>query len=217
MLMRTAAILAAAFLLVAPARAQDEPLSDDAALAFATDLAADLRAVAGEEDTPDAERVARLRDVLRDDLATRQIGGFVLGRSAREQASPEEIERYDALFADYIATTFATQIGELASREIRIDDAVRRRPDEVIVQSTLIGSSGREAAAIDWRVRLVDGEPRLLDVLVERVSPILTKREEIGALLQREGMPGVLAHMEQVIATDGDESAMPAVEEEDAG
>jgi len=192
-----------------PAQAQDDALSNEAAAMFAESLVGELRAVAGEADTADSERVGRLRAVLREDLATEQIGRFVLGSTGRDGAAPEALEQYEALFPDFIATAFAAEIGELATREIRIDDVVRRRPDEVIVRSTLIGSSGREAADIDWRVRLIDGEPRLLDVLVERVSPILTKREEINALLSRGGMESVIGHMQTVIATQGDPGAMP--------
>jgi len=211
---RFIALISLMFAAAAPAMAQDDPLTEDAAKAFAGALVADLRAVAGEAGAEDKERVARLRAVLREDLATEQIGRFVLGGAGREAAAPQELERYQALFPDFIATAFASEIGELATREIRIDNAVRRRPDEVIVQSTLVGASGRDAADIDWRVRLVDAEPRLLDVLVERVSPILTKRDEITTLVAREGMTGVLAHMETVIATEGDPERMPADEQE---
>lgn len=199
--MRALAVLASFCLLIAPAFAQDEPtLSPETAQAFTRALVDDLQAVAGEEDAEDAERVARLRAVLRENLAVAPIGRFILGSTGREMASEAELDRYDAIFPDFIATAFAAEIDELAAREIRIEDTVQRRDTEVIVQSRLISSTGRTAADVDWRVRLEAGEPRLLDVLVERVSPIVTKREEIASVLNQGGMEAVLSYMEAVIA-----------------
>ena len=58
--------------------------------------------------------------------------------------------------------------------------------------------AGIKKASIDWRIRDVDGEPRLLDVLVERVSPLVTKRQEFSSLAKREGIDALLEHMEKI-------------------
>ena len=197
-----ATVLVIAAALLTPGVFAEEPaLSEEAAESFTRDLVDELQTVAGAEDAEDPRRVARLREILRNELATGAIGRFVLSAGGRESASAQQLEIYEALFPDYIATAFAAEIDELAARRIEIDAVVPRpRGDEAIVQSRLISSTGRTAATVDWRVRLVDGEPRLLDVLVERVSPILTKREEIAAVLDAGGMAAVIAHMRQLIA-----------------
>jgi ABC-type transporter MlaC component len=197
--LRAAAAAFAMFgLFGAPALAQE--LDEAAARQFAETLVQDLRAVAGDEDAEDSQRVQRLRDVLTDALAMGPISRFMLGPALREQSAAADIERYETLFPSYIATSFAAEIDELAARHMEISGVVRRRANEVIVQSNLISSTGRTAASVDWRVRLDEGEPRLLDVLVERVSPMLTRREEIASLANRGGMAAILAHMESTIA-----------------
>ena len=73
-----------------------------------------------------------------------------------------------------------------------------RSETEAIVQSHLVDNAGRKKASIDWRLRWVDGEPRLLDVLVERVSPLVTKRQEFSSLAKRDGVDALLDYMKGV-------------------
>lgn len=191
--------LALAFLgLTAASLAQDD-LSDEDARNFTQELVSALKNVSGEEDADDPERVSRLRVVLIEDMATENMGRSILGSTGRDMASEDQLDEYNTIFPSFIATSFAAQIDELASREINITNLVRRRPNEIIVQSQLIGDSGRAAADVDWRVRSIEGEPLLLDVLVERVSPMVTKREEITAILNDGGMQAVLDYMQGVI------------------
>lgn len=198
MVSRIFGVFAALLLAASPAAAQS--LTDEAAREFASSLVVQLSGIAGDEALSEDDRVGRLRDAMRESMALGPIGRFILGSNGREQATAEEMARYEALFPDFIATKFAEDVGEIAERDIIIDNVVRRRDNEVIVESRLIGDDGEEAADVAWRIRLEEEEPRLLDVLVERISPMLTQREEIGAIVEAEGMAGLLAHMEAVIA-----------------
>lgn len=180
------------------AQAQDA-LSDEDATAFTQALVSSLQTVASNADASEEERVSGLRAVLLEDMATSLMGRFILGSTGREMATEEQLVQYNEIFPTFIATSFATEIDELASREINVTNIVRRRDNEVIVQSELIGDSGRAAANVDWRVRSIEGRPLLLDVLVERVSPMVTKREEITAILNERGMQAVLDYMQGVI------------------
>jgi len=197
MVSRILGLIAALLLAASPAAAQS--LTDEAARGFAVSLVDQLSGIAGDETLSEDDRIASLRDAMRESMALGPIGRFILGSRGRDQASEEEMARYQALFPDFIATRFAQDVGEIAEREIIIDEVVRRRDNEVMVESRLIGDDGEEAAAVVWRIRLEEDEPRLLDVLVERISPMLTQREEIGAIVEAEGMPGLIAHMEAVI------------------
>lgn len=195
---RAVLLAVAAIFMLAPAVHADTALSDDAS-AFTETLVQRLAEIAADPAAEDpAVRTEELRAAIRENLAVGPISRFLLSSNAREAATPEQQARYDELFPDYIAASFAEEIDRLAGRTIAISAVVPRRDDEVIVQSQLITSDGREAANIDWRVREIEGDPRLLDVLVERVSPLVAKREAISALFEREGMGAVIAHIEDV-------------------
>ncbi len=173
-----------------------------AASAWISALVEKLSAIAADENLQDAGQSAAFRDTLAETLATGIMGRQVLGPDARDGASDEQLARYEAAFPGYIASAFAREIDLLAERRIEVEDAVLRKGDvdDVIVRSQLFDAEGRAAAPIDWRVRYLDGAPRLADVLVKRSSQLATKRTEVTSFVEREGLDALLAEMEATLA-----------------
>lgn len=164
---------------------------------FVVNLVTELRENAERE----GEGSPAVRATLEKNLATAAIGKFLLAGDAAEAATEAERARYDALFPSYIAAAYAEEIGQLTSREIRVSRSLERRPGDVIVQSALYDDRGAKRASIDWRVRATSaGGYKLLDVLVERISPLITRRQSFSERVRNEGMEGLLQHMEQTVS-----------------
>jgi phospholipid transport system substrate-binding protein len=164
---------------------------------FVDSLVGDLKSAAETH----GEGSAEVRDLLEEELATDAIGAFLIKGSVAENATPEERARYEELFPRFIAAAFAEEIGQLTARRIDVDRSLERRPGDIIVQSSLYDQSGNKRASIDWRVRVLDdGEHKLLDVMVERISPLITRRQTFSERAENGGMGALLAHMEETIA-----------------
>ncbi|MEM9840590.1 MAG: ABC transporter substrate-binding protein [Pseudomonadota bacterium] len=163
---------------------------------FVVGLVTELRQNAEQQ----GEGSPAVRATLEENLATESIGKFLLAGDAAKSATDDQRARYDALFPQYIAAAYAEEIGQLTSREIRVTRSLERRPGDVIVQSALYDDRGAKRASIDWRVR---GTPesgyKLLDVLVERISPLITRRQSFSERVRNDGMDGLLAHMQETI------------------
>ena len=43
-----------------------------------------------------------------------------------------------------------------------------------------------------WRVRMIGGVPKIIDVVHEGVSLALTQRQEYASVIERQGMEGLL-------------------------
>jgi len=188
------ASLAALGASIGAAGAQSE-LGDAAeASAFVVTLIEDLSGIASEAGL----QTQALRDRMTVAMNPEPMARFMLGPDGQAAATEDQLERYHALFPDYIAGVYASEIEELANRTIRVIDVVERGGKEHIVQSELLKSNGQVGARVDFRVRWYDGEPALVDVLVEFVSPLVTKRSEAAEMIEREGVEALLAHMESI-------------------
>jgi len=205
-----AAVFGLALALAGAAHGEPAPSADHeaSAKAFTDALVADLGAAANDETLSAAGRETALRDILRERLEVEAIGRFLFRGAPDDLASAEQRDAYMTLFPDYIAAAFAEEIGELAGRRIEVGRAILRGDDEAIVQSRLVNSAGVEKARIDWRLRWRDGEPLLLDVMVERVSPLVTKRQEFSSIAERRGVDALLAHMSEIVGIQ--DTANPA-------
>jgi len=187
--------LTSAMMMAGTANAQ---ISQDQAEGFTKTLVAELGQIAKDGTYSETARDQAYRQALQSRLGSEAIGKFLLKGIPDGAASPAQLARYKTLFPSYIAAAFATQIGGLAERQINVTQSRARGEREVIVRSELVNNSGIKKASIDWRIRAIKGEPRLLDVLVERSSPLVTKRQEFSSLVKRDGMDALLAHMESV-------------------
>jgi len=165
---------------------------------FTETLVAELGQIAKDETLSDTAQDQAYRGALKSRLASESIGKFLFKGVPEDLPTAAQVATYNELFPDYIAAAFAAQIGGLAERQINVTESKARGSRDVIVRSELVNNAGIKKASIDWRIRDIDGQPRLLDVLVERSSPLVTKRQEFSSLAKREGVDALLAHMETI-------------------
>lgn len=137
------------------------------------------------------EREAHFRGLLREGFDVRLIGRFVLGAHWR-RASREQQRDYLELFSDYVLQVYATRLGRYAGATITV---VSERPagaKDVIVRTRIDRPSGPPIEA-EWRVRTTQNRYRIIDVMVEGVSMVITQRSEFSAVIQRNGLDGLIA------------------------
>lgn len=184
------------FLMFGTASAQ---IDQAQAESFTKTLVLELGQIAKNDSLGEDVQNKAFRDALERRLAAESIGRFLFKGVPDDLPTPAQIETYNELFPSYIAAAFASQIGALAERQINVTESRPRGDREVIVRSELVNNAGIKKASIDWRVRWIDGQPRLLDVLVERTSPLVSKRQEFSSLAKRKGVEAILDHMKTTI------------------
>src|SRR5947208_13175232 len=68
---------------------------------------------------PQAQRIARFRQIFQSDFDVPGIGQFVLGRYWRV-ATPEEQQEFLRLFQEYIVQSYAARLGEYGGEPFRV-------------------------------------------------------------------------------------------------
>jgi len=167
---------------------------------FITQLVDKLRVLAADN-TEDASRITELKTVLSEDMATARLQRYLLSREQRKSLSQEQIALYDEVFPNYISSAFAKSIDQLVSRTIKVNDVIERRPGDFIVRSKLYSTDGQERAGLDWRILERKGQKQLADVMVDGLSFNVERRAQFNAILNKDGFPALIAHMQQVAGT----------------
>ena len=136
------------------------------------------------------EREARFRSLLSEGFDLAFIGRFVLGRYWR-QATPEQRSDYLALFGEYVLQTYSARLGGYAGESMTIISERPAGTKDVVVSTRILRPSGPPIDA-DWRVRTTGERYRIIDVMVEGVSMVITQRSEFAAVVQRHGLQGLI-------------------------
>lgn len=136
------------------------------------------------------QREKRFRQLLAEGFEMPFIARFVLGRHWRT-ATPEQQQDYLRVFTEYVLKTYSRRLGGYAGERFAITGARTAGKQDVLVQTRIERPSAPPIMA-DWRIRRFDGEPKIIDIMVEGVSMAVTQRSEFAAVINRNGFEGLL-------------------------
>ncbi len=160
---------------------------------FVQRLGDEVVGILRQGDEASSHRRDRFRALFASNLDVPAIGRFVLGRHWRT-APEEQRSEYLALFREYVVDIFARQFSTYSGETFLV--LRQRRLDE---PDTLVGAEIRHPAKppihVDFRVRAGEDGFTIVDVIVERISLIVTKRSEFQSILEREGMQGLISRL----------------------
>ena len=137
------------------------------------------------KDATQSQRVARFRDLLRDDFDVPVIARFVLGRYWNI-ATEEQRAEFTKLFEEYIAIAYATRLAEYSGEQFKV---ISSRPDGdgAIVSSQILRPAGAAPIKVDWRLVGRGGVYKISDVSVDGISMAVTERSEFASVIQHNG------------------------------
>ncbi|MSP51530.1 MAG: ABC transporter substrate-binding protein [Alphaproteobacteria bacterium] len=139
------------------------------------------------------QRETVVREMLRNGFDVPFIGRFVLGKHWATVTN-EQRDEYQRLFGEFVVKTYAARLGGYSGDKFAVTSVRDAGDKDVLVHTQIVRPSGPPLEC-DWRVRVIDGQPRIIDVMVEGISMVVTQRSEFASLVQRNGIEGLLASL----------------------
>jgi phospholipid transport system substrate-binding protein len=145
------------------------------------------------------EKRAAVAAILRETVDIRGVAQFVLGRHWRT-ASEAQRGEYLRLFEEVLVRNLSARFGEIAGASFTVARNLMASEEEAVV-STVVNRPNAPSITLDWRVAVVGGAPKVVDVVAEGTSLRITQRSEYSAVVQRDGgIDGLLRAMRQQLA-----------------
>lgn len=181
-------------LMIAAAPSMSHAADETAALQVATEL---VEGAHGAMTSPTLGQEARddaLRTVIAGAFAFDIWERFLLKGREDALSDPERAE-FRALLPGFLAKLYSDKFGQGLEAKPEIEGARPVRKD-VMVSATIPRSNGKNLP-VEWRVREFAEAHKVIDVMVGGISFLVLKREEFGAVLDRDGASGLLAFMRE--------------------
>src|SRR5258705_818666 len=148
-------LLPAAFIVLAGALAPAIPAAAAAdPAAVISNLGSRALEVLGK-DAPQSQRVARFRELLREDFAVPEIARFVLGRYWNV-ATEEQRAEFVKLFEEYIALAYSTRLAEYTGETFKVTGS-RPDADGSVVSTQIVRPAGGAPGKGQWRLTRGNG------------------------------------------------------------
>jgi phospholipid transport system substrate-binding protein len=137
------------------------------------------------KDATQSQRLARFRELLKEDFDVPGIARFVLGRYWNT-ATEEQRAEFTKLFEEYIAMAYATRLAQYSGETFKVTGS-RPDADGTVVTSQIVRPAGAAPVKVDWRLTGRGGVYKISDVSVDGISMAVTQRSEFASVIQHNG------------------------------
>ncbi len=134
------------------------------------------------------------------------IARLVAARNWR-RLNTDEKRIFSAEFQKHLSVTYSRNIDRFDNQTIEITSDREESRGDWTVKTRIIQSSG-ENILVDYRLRQVKGQWRVIDVVVEHISLVANFRSQIQELFSKKGVTGTLAFLAEKNANGA--SMLPA-------
>jgi phospholipid transport system substrate-binding protein len=185
---RTAPLLSSVLLVLAMIAAMARsPLADEGqeAANFVRGFSNQALTMLSDETLDSEARTREFRRLLTAGFHLEVIGRFVLGRHWR-RASESERAEFGQLFEDYIVASYSRQLSEYGGEQLVVEGGRPKGKSGAIVSSRINRRQG-EPFRVEWRLRRGGEGWRIIDVVIEGVSMVVTHRSEFSSVIASRG------------------------------
>ena len=140
-------------------------------------------------------RKKKLRAVFTQSFDVASMAQFAAGNYWR-RADDGQKREYLKLFGEYVAGLYANKFGDYSGQSFKVTGEHASGDADVAVESTIVQGE-KPPVKVDFRVRKAGAGFKIVDVYVEGISLLITKRDEFTTVLAREGMSGLLQRLRQ--------------------
>ncbi len=131
--------------------------------------------------TGDAKR-RRVEEIVYAGVDFGTLSRLVLARNW-SRFSPEEQQRFEKEFREHLSVTYGKSIDSYKNETLSITSDREEARGDWTVKTKILRGGGSDDVLVDYRLRQVDGEWKIIDVIVEGVSLVSNFRSQFQDLL----------------------------------
>lgn len=163
------------------------------------------RAVTVGKETNPTQRNNEFTKLMLDGMDFDSLAVATLGKMARTASAPEKKE-FTRLFAAYVIDVAVAKLGNTQINRFALG-ATKTEPNGDVKVNTAIDRAGDKPIQVDWRVKNVDGKPKINDLEVEGFS----LRTHYTGEFERAGVSTVAGLIGKLKDLNKHSAAMPVV------
>jgi phospholipid transport system substrate-binding protein len=176
-------VLGAIATLPCAALAYAQPVPTDAAKSFIDQSGQKLVAVVNGS-ASESQKADQLRQLVDQIVAVDQVGDYVLGRYINV-ATPAQHAQYLKLFHQLLSYNITYQIKAYEGVTFTVNSAATQGNDTIV--DTTVARPGQAPADVGWAVDEVNGQPKIVDVIVAGTSLRVTERNDYASVVTDNG------------------------------
>lgn len=149
-------------------------------------LSRDAVQVMTSKSIPDSERIEKFRALFIGSVDLPAVSKFILARHWKT-ATTDEQQDFMHLFEEMLVYTWANRFKDASDNITVAINGVKSDGSEGAIVDSAILRAGQDPIPVLWRLRQTDNGPKIVDLLIEGTSMIVTYREEYASVINQAG------------------------------
>lgn len=142
------------------------------------------------------KRKNELQNLLQEKFDMQLISKVILGSKITKSATSDQLNKFSKAFELHIVKIYSSQLGTYKGQVFTVNNTEIKKKD-AFVYST-IESPDYPTTNIVWRLRERGSIPKVIDMQVEGVSLLRTKKNDFAMILDQIGLDGLISKLDQM-------------------
>ena len=142
------------------------------------------------------KRKNELRNLLQEKFDMELISKVILGGNVVKNSSSAQLKKFAEIFELHIVKIYSSQLGTYKGQVFEVNNTEIKKKD-AFVYST-ITSPDYPTTNIVWRIRERNTVPKVIDMQVEGVSLLRTKKNDFAMILNQIGLEGLIQKLDEM-------------------
>ena len=142
------------------------------------------------------KRKNELRSLLQEKFDMDLISKVILGGKVVKSSTSEQLKKFAEVFEIHIVKIYSSQLGTYKGQTFEVKKTEINKKD-AFVYST-ITSPDYPTTNIVWRIREREDVPKVIDMQVEGVSLLRTKKNDFAMILNQIGLEGLIEKLDEM-------------------
>ena len=142
------------------------------------------------------KRKNELQNLLQEKFDMKLISKVILGSKVTKSATSDQLNKFSKAFELHIVKIYSSQLGTYKGQVFTVNNTEINKKD-AFVYST-IESPDYPTTNIVWRLRERESIPKVIDMQVEGVSLLRTKKNDFAMILDQIGLDGLISKLDQM-------------------
>tara|TARA_B100001248_G_scaffold261782_1_gene254260 strand:- start:4181 stop:4792 length:612 start_codon:yes stop_codon:yes gene_type:complete len=142
------------------------------------------------------KRKDELQNLLQEKFDMQLISKVILGSKVTKSATSDQLYKFSKAFELHIVKIYSSQLGTYKGQVFTVNNTEIKKKD-AFVYST-IESPDYPTTNIVWRLRERESIPKVIDMQVEGVSLLRTKKNDFAMILDQIGLDGLINKLDQM-------------------
>ena len=142
------------------------------------------------------KRKNELQALLKEKFDMQLISKVIIGKEITSKSSDSQLKKFAEVFELHIVNVYSSQLGTYKGQTFSVNKTELRKKDAFVY--TTIESPDYPTTNIVWRGRKRDDIPKVIDMQVEGVSLLRTKRMDFANTLNSYGLDALISKLEDM-------------------